>query len=196
MFAGPRDDSTIKGYFAKAKLEYADDWTRTLPNEIEKLLHKSNYFKGRWSTCPRYFDWNWWPRGVEYFRSNAYKRSAIYPTGEVAKGVSNFCFNRFPKSPGLRIMLKDLALCYKDPNQPGPGQYDPKAPRKPRTTKNYPFDANVEYIRSVPSSEIKPGPGRYNVKGQRAIPGHGWTFVFKSKVPRTKFIVIPEYNVF
>ncbi|KOC68526.1 Pyroglutamylated RFamide peptide receptor [Habropoda laboriosa] len=155
LFTGPRDHTTVRGYFASKKLEDRGDWPKSLPSELNKLLHKSNYFKGRWTTCPR-----------------------------------------FPKVSGMRIMLKDLALCYKDPNQPGPGHYDPKSPRKPRNTKNYPFNMNVEFIRPVTLSEIRPGPGRYTIKDKRPIEGHGWTSVFKSKAPRTNFIVIPTYNAF
>lgn len=105
-------------------------------------------------------------------------------------------FDRFPKVPGTRMMLKDLALCYKDPKHPGPGHYDPRSPRRPRNAKNYPFDINVEFIRPGPSWKIHPGPGRYRIKDTRSIKGRGWTFVFRSKAPRTNFIVIPTYSAF
>ncbi|XP_033187071.2 ciliary microtubule-associated protein 2, partial [Bombus vancouverensis nearcticus] len=154
LFTGPRDESTIKGYFATVKLEDRGDWPRSLPAEMDKLLHKSYYFKGRWTTCPR-----------------------------------------FPKVSGTRAMLKDLALCYKDPKEPGPGHYDPKSPKKPKNTKNYPFNINVEFVRPSLSWEI-PGPGRYKIKDTRTIEGNGWTFLFKSKAPRTDFIRIPTYNAF
>jgi len=52
--SGPRDETTIKGYWTRAKLEDQDGWPRKLPGEMEKLLSKSNYYKGRWSTTPRY----------------------------------------------------------------------------------------------------------------------------------------------
>lgn len=94
------------------------------------------------------------------------------------------------------MVLQDLALCYKDPEHPGPGHYDPKSPRKPRNTKNYPFNINVEHVRPVTMSDIHPGPGRYKIKEKRRIKGNGWTFVFKSKLPRTNFIIIPSYNAF
>nr|XP_034180639.1 lymphocyte expansion molecule-like [Osmia lignaria] len=155
LFTGPRDRSTIKSYFAITKLEDHGDWPRSLPSELDKLLHKSNYFKGRWITCPR-----------------------------------------FPKVPGMRMVLQDLALCYKDPKHPGPGHYDPKSPRKPRNTKNYPFNINIEHVRPVTMSDIHPGPGRYKIKDKRRIKGNGWTFVFKSKLPRTNFIIIPSHNAF
>ncbi|CAL7933091.1 unnamed protein product [Xylocopa violacea] len=155
LFTGPRDDSTIRSYQASMKLVDRGDWPRMLPSELDKLLHKSNYFKGRWTTCPR-----------------------------------------FPKISGMRIMLQDLALSYKDPKLPGPGHYNPKSPRKPKNVKNYPFNMNVEFIRPGPSSKIHPGPGRYNIRDARSIEGHGWTFVFKSRTARTKFIIIPTYNAF
>ncbi|XP_076390396.1 ciliary microtubule-associated protein 2 [Megachile rotundata] len=155
LFTGPRDSSTIKSYLTTAKLEDNGDWPKLLPSELDKLLHKSNYFKGRWITCPR-----------------------------------------FPKVPGIRMVLQDIALCYKDPKHPGPGHYDPKSPRKPKNAKNYPFDMNVEFVRPVILTDTQPGPGRYNIKGKDIIKGHGWTFVFKSKAPRTNFIVIPTYNAF
>ncbi|XP_026675321.1 lymphocyte expansion molecule-like [Ceratina calcarata] len=155
LFTGPRDDSTLRSYQATVKLEDRGDWPKSLPSELDKLLHKSNYFKGRFTTCPR-----------------------------------------FPKISGLRSMLKDLALAYKDPKQPGPGHYDPKSPRKPTSTKNYPFDINVEFVRPEPLTVLQPGPGRYKIRDVRTVEGNGWTFVFKSKAPRTKFIVIPTYNAF
>ncbi|CAK9801373.1 Lymphocyte expansion molecule [Anthophora plagiata] len=155
LFTGPRDHTTLRGYFASKKLEDRGDWPKSLPSELNKLLHKSNYFKGRWTTCPR-----------------------------------------FPKVSGMRIMLKDLALCYKDPKEPGPGHYDPKSPRKPQNTKNYPFNINIEFVRPVILTDIHPGPGRYTIKDKRSIKGHGWTSIFKSKAPRTNFIIIPTYNAF
>lgn len=94
------------------------------------------------------------------------------------------------------MVLKNIALCYKDPKEPGPGHYNPKSPRKPKNMKNYPFNVNVEFIWPGPSWEIQPGPGRYKVKDIRTIKGNGWTSVFKSKAPRTHFIIIPTYNAF
>lgn len=94
------------------------------------------------------------------------------------------------------MALRDIALCYKDPKHPGPGHYSPRSPRKPKNTKNYPFDSNIEYARPHPPSEIRPGPGRYNIKEIDDIRGHGWTWVFKSKAPRTNFIVIRKHNAF
>lgn len=52
FFSGPRDDTTIKNYFAKSKI--FDNWPISIPCEMDKLKKKSNYYKGRWSTCPRY----------------------------------------------------------------------------------------------------------------------------------------------
>ncbi|XP_076235391.1 uncharacterized protein LOC143179868 [Calliopsis andreniformis] len=155
LFTGPRDDSTLRGYLARPRLEDRGDWPKFLPGELDKLLHKSNYFKGLWTMCPR-----------------------------------------FPKVGGTRMMLQDLALCYKDPKHPGPGYYNPRSPRKPRTTKSYPFDSNVEWARPPPPSEIRPGPGRYTIKERDKIKGNGWTWVFKSKAPRTDFIIIPKHNAF
>ncbi|XP_076624206.1 ciliary microtubule-associated protein 2 [Colletes latitarsis] len=152
LFTGPRDDSTLIGYQKVAKLIDYGDWPKSLPSEI---FCKSNYFKGRWTTCPR-----------------------------------------FPKISGVRLMLQDLALCYKDPKHPGPGHYNPKLPRKPKNAKQYPFDSNIEHVRPGPSLEIRPGPGRYKIKETGSVKGHGWTFVFKSKAPRTDFIFIPTYNSF
>lgn len=154
LFTGPRDDTTIKNYFAKPKIKF-DNWPKSIPGEMDKLKKKSNYYKGRWSTCPR-----------------------------------------FLKVSGIRMMLKNIALCYKDPKEPGPGHYDPKSPRKPKNMKNYPFNMNSEFIRPPPSTEIRPGPGRYIIEKKRVIEGHGWTYVFKSKAPRTKFIYIPSYSYF
>lgn len=94
------------------------------------------------------------------------------------------------------MMLQDLALSYKDPSHPGPGHYNPREPRKPRNAKNYPFDSNVENVRPYPSSDIRPGPGRYKIREWDRVKGNGWTFVFKSKTPRTDFIFIPTYNAF
>lgn len=53
FFSGPRDDTTIKNYFAKSKK--FDNWPISIPCEMDKLKKKSNYYKGRWSTCPRYY---------------------------------------------------------------------------------------------------------------------------------------------
>lgn len=36
------------------KIEDYRGWPVSLPGEVEKLLDKSNYYKGRMSTCPRY----------------------------------------------------------------------------------------------------------------------------------------------
>ncbi|XP_043510284.1 lymphocyte expansion molecule-like [Frieseomelitta varia] len=155
LFTGPRDESTIKGYFATVKLEDRGAWPTSLPGEMGKLLRKSNYYKGRWSTCPR-----------------------------------------FAKVSGSRMMLKNIAICYKDPKEPGPGHYNPKTLRKPKNMKNYPFDINVDFIWPCPSWEIHPGPARYKIKDTKTIKGNGWTSVFKSKAPRTHFIIIPTYNAF
>lgn len=94
------------------------------------------------------------------------------------------------------MILKNVALCYKDPKEPGPGHYDPKSPRKPKNMKNYPFNINTEFIRPPPPTEILPGPGRYTIEKKRIIEGNGWTSIFKSKAPRTKFIYIPSYSYF
>lgn len=83
------------------------------------------------------------------------------------------------------MLLQDINTCYKDPDEPGPGHYKPQIPQKPSTRKKYPFDSNVEFVRPLPPSDIRPGPTRYTIKQNRTIEGHGWTCVFKSKVPRT-----------
>ncbi|XP_026825070.1 lymphocyte expansion molecule-like [Ooceraea biroi] len=150
LFTGPRDETTIKGYWAHTKLEDYNDWSRKLPDEIEKLWNRCNYFKGRWSSNPR-----------------------------------------FTKKPVTRMMLQDISLCYKDPDEPGPGHYDPRMPRKPSTLKKYLFDSNVEYIRPLSPRDIRPGPGRYKIKEDYSIKGHGWTCAFKSVVPRTIGATIP-----
>ncbi|XP_076292388.1 ciliary microtubule-associated protein 2 [Lasioglossum baleicum] len=155
LFTGPRNESSLIGYQKRAKLVDHGDWPKLLPGEFEKLLHKSNYFKGRWTTCPR-----------------------------------------FPKMSGLRLMLQDLALSYKDPTHPGPGHYHPKSPRKPKNTKNYPFNSNIDFPRPGVPFRIHPGPGRYRIRDTKDVQGHGWTCVFKSKTPRTDFIVIPQYRSF
>lgn len=94
-------------------------------------------------------------------------------------------------------MLQDISTCYKDPNEPGPGYYNPRTPRKPSSRKRYPFDSNVEFVRPLPPRDVRPGPGRYEVKQDRLVKGRGWTCVFKSKVPRTIGAVIPPlYNGF
>ncbi|XP_024877499.1 uncharacterized protein LOC112458231 [Temnothorax curvispinosus] len=120
---------------------------------MDKLSSKSNYFKGRWSTNPR-----------------------------------------FIKKPVTRIMLQDISTCYKDPDEPGPGHYNPRTPRKLRSLKKYPFDSNIEYARPVPPSDIRPGPGRYKIKQEYRVKGYGWTSVFKSKVPRMTGISPSLYN--
>ncbi|XP_036148195.1 lymphocyte expansion molecule [Monomorium pharaonis] len=147
LFTGPRDETTIKRYWTRTKLKEQDNWPQTLPGEIEKLSNKCNYFKGKWSTCPR-----------------------------------------FTKKPVSRMMLQDIGTCYKDPHEPGPGHYNPRTPRKPSTLKRYPFDSNIEYVRPIPSSDIRPGPGRYKIKHKYRVKGDGWTCVFKSKVPKINFI--------
>jgi len=93
-------------------------------------------------------------------------------------------------------MLQDPSLCYRDPDEPGPGHYDPREPSKPTTLKRYPFDSNIEYARlSQPSDVLSPGPGRYHIKDDYSIKGRGWTCIFKSLVPRTSgFTVPPSYS--
>ena len=93
-------------------------------------------------------------------------------------------------------MLNDISLCYKDPNEPGPGQYDPKLPQKHKTGKYYPFGSNLQNERPLRLKEMCPAPGRYNPKTNKNIPGFGWTSVFKSKVPRTQNIAKESYNSF
>ncbi|CAL1682963.1 unnamed protein product [Lasius platythorax] len=155
LFTGPRDETTIKGYWTHPKSEDYGDWPRKLPGEMEKLSSKCNYFKGKWSMS-----------------------------------------SRFTKKPVTRMMLQDISTCYKDPNEPGPGHYDPRTPRKPSTLKRYLFDSNIEYVRPHPPSDsyILPGPGRYKIKQDCHIKGYGWTCVFKSKVPRTIGAVIPPLH--
>ncbi|EFN78459.1 hypothetical protein EAI_13331 [Harpegnathos saltator] len=146
---GPRDETTLIGV-ARKKLPDSGDWPRKLPSEMEKLLSKSNYFKGKWTTNPR-----------------------------------------FPKKPVIRMLLQDISTCYRDPNEPGPGHYNPQEPQKPTTRKRYPFDSNVEFARPLPPSDIRPGPTRYRIKEDSPIKGHGWTSVFKSKVRRTIDVFMP-----
>jgi len=93
------------------------------------------------------------------------------------------------------MMLQDMSLCYKDPDEPGPGHYDPRELSKPTTLKRYPFDSNVEYARPPEPSDIRPGPGRYRIKDDYSIKGHGWSGIFKSLVPRTSgFVIPPSYS--
>ncbi|XP_014486673.1 PREDICTED: uncharacterized protein C1orf177-like [Dinoponera quadriceps] len=156
LFTGPRDETTLRGVLrVREKLPDSGDWPRKLPSEMEKLLSKSNYFKGKWTTNPR-----------------------------------------FPKKPVMRILLQDISTCYKNPDEPGPGHYDPQIPRKPSTRKKYPFDSNVEFAHPLPPSDIRPGPARYQIKRDRIIKGHGWTSIFKSKAPRTLSIHKPSYKYF
>ncbi|XP_076160931.1 ciliary microtubule-associated protein 2 [Ptiloglossa arizonensis] len=103
---------------------------------------------------------------------------------------------RFPKQSGMLLVLQDLALCYKDPNHPGPGHYSPRSPRRPKNAKQYPFNINIEHVRPGISWKIHPGPGRYTVQQKDRIKGNGWTWIFKSKVPRTNFIIVPKYTDF
>ena len=59
FFPGPRDYSTIKGYFSSPVTFDHADWPKKFPDEMDKLFNKSNYFKGLWSHCPRYvFDYS------------------------------------------------------------------------------------------------------------------------------------------
>lgn len=90
-------------------------------------------------------------------------------------------------------MLQDISTCYKDPDEPGPGHYNPRTPRKPSSLKKYPFDSNIEYVRPFPPSDI-PGPGRYKIKQQYRVKGYGWTCVFKSKVPKMISVIAPSYS--
>ncbi|XP_032670761.1 lymphocyte expansion molecule-like [Odontomachus brunneus] len=156
IFTGPRDETTLKGMpWARKKLPDSGDWPRKLPSEMEKLLDKSNYFKGKWTINPR-----------------------------------------FPKKPVIRMLLQDISTCYKDPDEPGPGHYDPRIPQKPTTRKKYPFDSNVEFARPLLPSDIHPGPTRYKIEQVRVIKGHGWSSVFKSKVPRTITLIPPSFKNF
>ncbi|XP_043497173.1 lymphocyte expansion molecule-like [Polistes fuscatus] len=156
LFTGPRDESTIKGYLGRKMEDYLG-WPVSLPGEVEKLVHKSTYYKGRISNCPR-----------------------------------------FPKINGTRMALKDINMCYKNPNDPGPGHYNPSSPRKPMNRMKYPFDSNIKNVRPIFFEEIPgPGPGRYKLKETRLVKGNGWTWVFKSNVPRTMGAIIPKpYNDF
>jgi len=43
-------------------------------------------------------------------------------------------------------MLQDICMCYKDPDEPGPGHYNPWTLWKPSLHKRYSFDNNVEYM--------------------------------------------------
>jgi len=95
------------------------------------------------------------------------------------------------KKPVTRMMLQNISTCYKDPDEPGPGHYNPRTPRKPSSLKRYPFDSNVEYARPLPPNGIRPGPGRYKIKQKYRVKGDGWACVFKSKVPRTIGVIIP-----
>ncbi|XP_025073865.1 lymphocyte expansion molecule-like [Pogonomyrmex barbatus] len=151
LFTGPRDETTIR-HLIRAKLEDHGDWPRKLPDEIEKLSNKCNYFKGKWSVNPR-----------------------------------------FTKKPTTRMMLQNISTCYKDPDEPGPAHYNPRMLQRPSSTKRYPFDSNIQYIRPLPPRGI-PGPGRYKIKQRYRVKGHGWKSVFKSKVPRIINVAAPSYN--
>ncbi|XP_024941380.1 uncharacterized protein LOC112494435 [Cephus cinctus] len=144
LFTGCRDYTSVKGYLAMPSTIYNKDWPMGFSGEIDKLLHKSNYFKGLWTHCPR-----------------------------------------FTKKPFTRIMLNDPSLCYKDPDQPGPGYYEPQQISKPKNALRYPFDSNILNVRPLRCKEICPGPGRYPTKVPKNIKGNGWSWVFKSKAPRT-----------
>lgn len=93
------------------------------------------------------------------------------------------------------MLLQDINTCYKDPDEPGPGHYNPQTPQKLSTLKRYPFDSNVKHVRPIPPRDIHPGPQRYKIKQEYRVKGYGWTCVFKSKVPRTiDFVTSPLYN--
>lgn len=95
------------------------------------------------------------------------------------------------------MALKDINMCYKNPKDPGPGHYDPSSPRKPRNKMSYPFDSNIENVRPNLQNIDNPGPGRYQIKEVKRIKGNGWTWIFKSKEPRTIIAIIPKpYNDF
>lgn len=94
------------------------------------------------------------------------------------------------------MLLQDISTCYKNPDEPGPGHYDPRIPQKPTTRKKYPFDSNVESARPLLPSDIRPGPTRYKIEQDRVIKGHGWSSVFKSKAPRTIALIAPSYKDF
>ncbi|XP_033210944.1 lymphocyte expansion molecule isoform X2 [Belonocnema kinseyi] len=130
-----------------------------------------------------------WPQKIPGEIEKLFNKSNYF------KGVWSNC-PRYPKKPTLRLMQNDLSLCYKDPSQPGPGQYDPKFPERPKNAKNYPFGKSAEKDRPLRPKEIRPGPGRYNPKIAKNIKGSGWSSVFKSKIPRIKNLAKETYNSF
>ncbi|KAL6438616.1 hypothetical protein ACFW04_004569 [Cataglyphis niger] len=165
------------------------------PNSLQAFLEKVTGKRGPYDlfTGPRDVKKYWTHPRIEF------NNWPLKLSGEIEK-LSNKCnyfkgkwaMNaRFTKKPVARTLLQDISTCYREPDEPGPGHYDPRTLRKPTTLKKYPFDSNIEYIRPLPPDGTRPGPGRYETRQDCPIKGYGWTSVFKSKVPRTIGAIIP-----
>ncbi|XP_044762716.1 lymphocyte expansion molecule-like isoform X1 [Coccinella septempunctata] len=96
---------------------------------------------------------------------------------------------RFPKKPTSRMQIANLTMCYKDPEEPGPGHYD--------LSREYSFKPQEEVVHAFGSSNmnqrpptpwpIHPGPGRYFIKTPSCRKKTKPSWVFLSKLERAFF---------
>ncbi|KAK9874122.1 hypothetical protein WA026_002475 [Henosepilachna vigintioctopunctata] len=103
---------------------------------------------------------------------------------------------RFPKRPTARMQLSDLTMCYKDPNDPGPGHYDlsNQLSIKPVSQALYPFGSSNLYQRPPIRWTIHPGPGRYYIT-EPSCDKRDWpSWVFLTKPGRICFQKPEEYT--
>ncbi|XP_045465475.1 lymphocyte expansion molecule-like isoform X1 [Harmonia axyridis] len=100
---------------------------------------------------------------------------------------------RFPKKPTSRMQLADLTMCYKDPEEPGPGHYDlsREFSFKHEEQTIYPFGSSNMNQRPPTPWPIHPGPGRYYIKPPSCRKRNTPSWMFLSKLER-KFFNKPE----
>ncbi|XP_076254015.1 ciliary microtubule-associated protein 2 [Rhynchophorus ferrugineus] len=139
-----------------------------------------NHFSPAMQKAPDYFYIK--PSDIDYLLNNRdKKRCGLFLRA-----------NRFQKKPTSRNMLTDISLCYHNPNDPSPAQYDLKNTHSIKRKKEslYPFDSSNMFARPPTDWRIAPGPGRYTPKMSQCMKQKRQSWVFLSKKDRQLYKVV------
>ncbi|KRT79409.1 hypothetical protein AMK59_8469 [Oryctes borbonicus] len=136
---------------------------------------KNHFAPPKRCTPDKYYTW---PNGLDYLLHHPSKRRC----GSYLKDA------RFRKKPTVRMLIDDLATCYRNPHDPSPATYDTKFDSITKLEPTmHPFNDSVPIVRKGVKWTITPGPGRYNVSLPKCKKVKAQSWVFKSKTGRTEY---------
>lgn len=107
LFTGPRDSTTIKGYFASPSFKGVDSWPTALPSFVDELLYsKIRLRRGKFFTSERFEE---------------LKDSGVPGPGHYYDGMpKEFKHNKHP----FNSSVLHVRPCIRITLQPGPGRYE------------------------------------------------------------------------